>query len=516
MNWKNYLAAFLLGICIFALYALMQAAPGYMDAEYYYSMGLRIARNSTFSEPFLWNYLHPLREVPHPGFTYWMPLPAFLAAAGMVITGIINFTGAKIGSVIIAGLIPVITMKLAYDISGKRSTSYLAGAFSLAPVFYIPFLGTTDSFGLMMVLGGVFVLAIRKKDRRRYLFLLGLLAGLIHLTRADGLIWLAIASWITLLSTKNKLASLGLVLVGYIIIMGPWFIRNWISFGEVLPSGTTNVFWMTKYNDLFSYQPSKISFNNWLQQGWLLITSNIVKAFLANLKTLIFVQGQILLAPLMGIGFWMYKKEISIRGAFAGLGLIFIVMTVFFPFAGQRGGYLHSGAALQPLLWVLAGCGFDKLISIGVEKRRWETGKATLLFGVSLVLVMECATGFVYSTRVIGEDLHNPKWNWGYQTSLEIEHVIEEIGAGQYDLLMINNPPGLYAANGRQSIVIPDGDIQTVLETANEFNAKYLVLEVNHPEGLNELYQNPASQGALKYITTRTEIHYFRIELESK
>jgi len=166
MNWKNYLGTFVLGISIYTLYTLLQSAPGYMDAEYYYSMGLRIASNSTFSEPFLWNYLHPLRELPHPGFTYWMPLPAFIAAAGMLLTGLMNFTGAKIGSIIIAGFIPVVTMKLAYDLSGNRSTSILSSAFSLVPVFYSQFIGTTDSFGLMMVLGGLFVLAIR--NNRRY------------------------------------------------------------------------------------------------------------------------------------------------------------------------------------------------------------------------------------------------------------------------------------------------------------------------------------------------------------
>jgi hypothetical protein len=129
MNWKEYITAFLAGILVFSLYSFIQSAPGYMDAEYYYSMGLRIAKSKTFTEPFLWNYLLPLREIPHPGFTYWMPLPAFMAAGGMVLTGLMNFTGAKIGSIIIAGFIPVVTMKLAYDLSGNRFTSILSSSF---------------------------------------------------------------------------------------------------------------------------------------------------------------------------------------------------------------------------------------------------------------------------------------------------------------------------------------------------------------------------------------------------
>ena len=78
--------------------------------------------------------------------------------------------------------------------------------------------------------------------------------------------------------------------------------------------------------------------------------------------------------------------------------------------------------------------------------------------------------------------------------------VIGEIGAEQGDKVMINNLPGLYAATGRESIVIPDGSINEVVEEANEFNVRYIVLEVNHPEGLSGLYQYPTSRGKLEYI----------------
>ena len=514
MNWKGYLTAFLAGILIFSLYAYIQSAPGYMDAEYYYSMGLRIAEDSTFSEPFLWNYLHPLRAVPHPGFTYWMPLPAIIAAASMLLTGLMNFLGAKIGSIFIAGFIPVITMKLAYDLSGKRLISILSGVFSFVPVFYSPFLGTTDSFGLMMVLGGLFVLTIMRSGKNKYIFLLGLLAGVFHLSRADGLIWLIVAIFFALRNKEYRARRIGLVLTGYIIIMGPWLIRNWITFDALLPAGTAKNFWMTEYNDLFVYKPSQITYENWLRQGWRVILSNSTGALIANLKTLVFVQGQILLAPLIGIGFWIYKKEESVWGTFTAFGLIFIAMTAIFPFAGQRGGFLHSGAALQPLMWVLAAFGFERLIDMGVKNRDWEKEKATLLFGSSLVVVLACATGFVYSERVIGEDFRAPRWNQSYQIALDIDNLLGELGAEPDEIVMINNPPGLFAAAGRQSIVIPDGDIRTVLEAAGEFNSNYLILEANHPAGLAEMYKDPVSIGPLEYITSRAGNHYFRINLD--
>ena len=514
MKWREYLTAFFAGILIYSLYAYFQSAPGYMDAEYYFSMGLRIANSKTFSEPFLWNYLHTLREIPHPGFTYWMPLPAIIAAASMCLTGFMNFAGAKVGSILIAGFIPVVTLKIAFDLSNKRSTSILASALALVPIFYSPFLGTTDSFGLMMVLGGLFVIGITNNKEGKFLIFLGILAGLIHLTRADGLLWLGIAGLVAVEKPDEMIKRIGLVGAGYFLVMGPWMIRNWISIGELLPAGTSKMFWMIEYNDLFVYEPSSISFGVWLQQGWPVILSNIGRALLDNLKTLIFVQGQVFLAPLICIGFWIHKKKIRVWGPLTALGLILIVMSTVFPFAGQRGGYLHSSAALQPLMWALAANGFEKIIDTGVKKRAWVQRRATLIFGTTLFVLLAGATGFIYSDRVIGDNLAQPHWNQSFQAAIGIGLLLDDLGADQSESVMINNPPGLYAATGRQSIVIPNGDIDTIIEAANEFGTRYLVLEINHPIGLDELYQNPRSSGDLEYLTTEDDAHYFRISLE--
>jgi hypothetical protein len=271
---------------------------------------------------------------------------------------------------------------------------------------------------------------------------------------------------------------------------------------------------MTEYNDLFSYQPLHMNFANWLQQGWPAIIKHIWEAFLSNVKTILLVQGQVILAPLMGIGLWIHKREASVWGPLSALGLVLIVMTVIFPFAGQRGGYLHSGSALQPLLWALAGCGFERAIDFGVNQRNWEPGKATPLFGVTLITILAIATGFVYHSRVIGSDIKEPQWNNSYLAAVEIGKVIEELGAAQDDILMINNPPGLYAATGRQSVVIPSGEIEDVIKAAKEFNVQYLILESNHSAELDDIYLAPESHGELRYIRTESGTHYFSIELD--
>jgi hypothetical protein len=79
---RIYLALWALGLALVLLAAAFQSVPGYMDAEYYYAGGLRLAEGSGFSEPFLWNYLNDPVGLPTPSHTYWMPLASILAALG--------------------------------------------------------------------------------------------------------------------------------------------------------------------------------------------------------------------------------------------------------------------------------------------------------------------------------------------------------------------------------------------------------------------------------------------------
>jgi len=511
MSWKPYLAVTLLTLLVLVILAGFQASPGYMDAEYYYSMGLRIAKGKGLGEPFVWNYLTPVEAIPHPGFTYWMPVPAFISAVGLWITGWETFLGARWVHVLIAAFIPAIAMRIAWGLTSKNSTAVLAGALAVFPAFYSVFLGTTDSFGIIMLLGGIFFL-VCKTDRGREKFIgLGAICGLMHLTRADGLIWLAAAGYGALLSNRKRYLNLLDVVVGYLIIMAPWFARNTVIFGSLMPSGTSRAFWLQEYNDLFTYYPQTLTFENWVSQGWTAIFEKIKTAGLANIKNALLVQGQVILTPFMLIGAWKHRQDRAVQGVFLAWLGVFLLMSIVFPFAGLRGGFTHSGAAFQPLLWALAGCGFYTIIGWGVKRRNWIQCKAGVIFGSALVMLVAIASIFIYHNRVIGEDFRQPIWENAYQDASGIGVALEELGSSADELIMINNPPGFYAATGRSAIVIPNGGVEDLLAAGSDFGAKILVLERNHPQNLTALYNAPGEEDRLEYLGKWNHVAYFRL-----
>ncbi len=240
MSWRFYLLFGILGLVPLMLVAGFQTSPGYMDADYYFAGGLQIAQGKGFSEEILWNYLDDPVGLPHPSHGYWMPMVSILAAAGMVLTGQANFATARLGLIVAAAAIPPITGALSWKLSGRKNNAWLAAILACLPAFYLPFLPTTDAFGVNMLLGGVFFLVLPSADKSNQSdrsimlrsFLLGLIAGLMHLTRADGVLWVLVAllavSFLVLdgrnRSSRIRLAGIAwlVCLVGYGMVMAPW------------------------------------------------------------------------------------------------------------------------------------------------------------------------------------------------------------------------------------------------------------------------------------------------------
>jgi hypothetical protein len=184
-------------------------------------------------------------------------------------------------------------------------------------------------------------------------------------------------------------------------------------------------------------------------------------------------------------------------------------MTFIFPFAGWRGGFFHAGAGLQSIYWVLSGLGFSKLIEIGISKRGWKLNRSTAMFGAALVVILASTTCYVYWDRVIGKDFNNPVWEQSERDANLVDSELNQLGISGDQVIMINNPPGLFAATKRSSIVIPHGPVDDLIAASEEFGVQFLVLEKNHSELLDELYKNPDGNSDLKLIHNHNGVYYF-------
>ncbi len=523
MKYRQFLILFVLGFGVALFVAAFQASPGYMDADYYYATGVQLASGEGFTEPFLWNYLDSPDGLPHPSHGYWLPLPSILAALGMLLSGSIGFAGAKIGFILLSGLIPPLTAAITYSLTEKRNNAILAGLFGVFSIFYLPYYPTTDTFGLYMLFGSLFFIvpSLVPNVSIRSL-ILGIIAGLMYLTRADALTWLLIAFAMTFLQADQRekhpaprsslpAIRIALVLTGFFTIVTPWFIRNQGAFDTPFSPGGIKALWFTSYDQLFAFPADQFGFDQWWSSGIAEILRVRWWALGQNIQTVLAVQGSIFLTPFMVIGAWRLRADCRIKLGFFAWLITLAVMTLVFPFAGARGGFFHSGAAIQPLLWALAAIGLDGFIVWGNRVRGWYIRQARTVFATAFVVFAVILSIFVAGQRVLGWSENAQIWDGGHEYHRQLSQALLELSIHPEEIIMVNNPPGFFLASQRPTIVIPDGDVDTSLLAAQKYGASYLILEVNHPQGLNDLYDNPEDYPGLQRIWSDEQTHIFAI-----
>ena len=520
MKQRDYLFLGLLSVIVILGVASLEQVPGYMDADYYYATGKQLAAGEGFFEPFLWNYLDDPTGFPHPSHTYWMPLVSMLAGLIPGITGSSSWWAARVPFLLAAAFLPLLTAHLAYSLTSGRSLSIASGLLAVFPGFYLPFLPTTDTFSIYMLLGGLFFLVLIKSykaDKPSFLYplLLGLLAGLLHLTRADGLLWLAIAlaaiCFTPGIRTGDKLIFIKLitgvmaVILGYLLIMGWWFARNALAFGSILAPGGLKMLWLISYDQIFTYPATEITFGKWIESGVGAIVKVRTWSTGMNLSTTLGVQGGIILLPFMIVGILQMRHVKVIAFAVLSWLLTLAAMSLVFPFAGARGGFFHSGAAQQTIWWVMAPIGLQAAVHWLASRRKWEEKKAQATFRGGMVGMTILITLVVLITRL-------PGWGDEALNYQSLQVFLEQSGAETGEVVIVANPPGFYLASSHPCIALPEGTPETILALAERYQAKYLILEEGSiTAGLQVVYDNPDQFSQFRYLGMVKEARVFAI-----
>jgi hypothetical protein len=501
---RDYLVLFLLSLVVLIVVACLLPVPGYMDAEYYYAGGLQLVTGEGFTEPYLWNYLNDPDGLPTPSHAYWMPLASLLSALGMFVSGSKLFAAARSVFLLLGATVPLVTASLAYALNPNRQGAILAGLLAVFSGFYLPVMTTTDTFAIYMLLGGIFFLLLPRLENSSSLWpglILGILTGWMHLARTDGIIWFAAAILAVIAlgmrqkhtggSTQNRslILQLGAIILGYVLVMGPWMLHNLSVFGTLLSPAGTRPFWLVSYDDMFSYPASQLTFERWRTSG--AIGKNILWALGINLQRTLAEQGMIFLLPLILMGLWSKRGDSRLRIGLFLWTLTLVVMTIVFPLAGARGGYFHSSAAFLPLFWAVVPLGLEMLIGFFTRLRGWHLEPAWKVFGYALVGFAVLLSSFVILGKVTGSA--DPAFSWiGRERKFEqIGKLLPNYGATSDDIVVITDPPGYYVATGHPGIPIPNGNVALVLAVAEKFHARYLLLESHHPLGLENLYNDP-------------------------
>ena len=122
-------------------------------------------------------------------------------------------------------------------------------------------------------------------------------------------------------------------------------------------------------------------------------------------------------------------------------------------------------------------------------------------------------SAIIIAQKVIGENINSPIWNLPAEDYRIINQALISLDIADTEVAIVNNPPGFYLASGRFAIPIPDGDAETLFKVAQRFDARYLLLDSNHPIGLSSLFVSPDSVDGLIHLVTVRDTHIFEIKV---
>jgi hypothetical protein len=379
-----------------------------------------------------------------------------------------------------------------------------------------------DNYALYMFFGGIFLL-MAPRHEKWVPVVLGASAGFLTLARSDGLLWLGLAGltvmWKASAQEDGRKATFAewmpsiiaaglLALLGYLLVMGGWHIRNLDLFGSFMTPGGGRLLWLENYNQTFIYPPDRLTRAGFLAAGWNAALQDRLLALNANIGNTFAAQGEIFLFPFILIGLRQLRHDLRTKIAVTGWLILFFVMTVIFPFAGARGSFFHAGAAFQPYWWVAAPIGLDSVIQWARARGKLTDKNAPLFFQVILVMLAVLMTAYLVNFRVIAsgwakDDFIYPK----------VEQKLLESGIRDGDVVIVRNPPGYFLASGRESVSLPFGDESTILAVAQRFGARYLVLENGGTfDSIQDLFENPESNPSFQYLGEVESARLYRIE----
>ena len=499
--WRDAIMVFALALVIRVAAALPQTQPGYMDA-YYYTVGAQqLAEGRGFTEPFIWNYLDDPQALPRPSHQYWMPLPSILAALSMRVFGV-NFRAAQAPFVLLSALLPVIAYAIAWQISARRRHAWAAALFALFSGFFVPFWSLPETFAPFAVFGTLSLWAAGRGGR--WGFVAGVCAGLAHLTRADGMLLLLPALllvWARPRAAPDKSDSraagrvivwTALIFLGYVVVMAPWLIHNWVTTGRLLSIAGTQTLFLTHYDDLYSFG-KVLDLPTYLGWGVGNIVRSKLDALWTNLLTLIAVDGWVFLAPFAVVGFWQQRRDTLYQAVMIYGAALYLAMSLAFTFPGARGGMFHSGAALLSFIFASAMVGLDVVVAwVAAHRASWNVATARRVFTWGMVALAVLVSGAIYASRV-------RNWN---QADAVYAAIGERLRNPSSVIVMVNNPPGYVYHTGQSAIVIPNGDVDTLLAAASRYGATWVVLDANCPAALAGLYGQPSSDARLILVQT--------------
>lgn len=523
---------FVATLVVRALTAATLQHAGYFDAFYYYHIALNMLAGQGITETVIWNYLDDPQSLPRPGNQYWMPLTNLWAWLGMATLGpaLPLWRAAQAPFVLFSSLLPPLAAWLSWHEWRRRDWAIGAGVLTIFSGFHFTYWTVTDNytpFALAVALALLAVWKGRTEPRARWWALAGVGVGLSHLARVDGVLLVPLVAlllgWRFLRGPERDarrfVAFSVAAAVGYLAVMAPWWVRNWMVIGTPLPGGGTQTLWLRAYNEIFAYEP-ELTLARYLAWGVGPILQSKVGAVVTS-ALIVLGSTQFFLAPFILVMLRDAARRPLFQPFLLYTATLLTAMPLVFTFPSTRGSLLHSSAALLPWMMALAPAGIERVVQWMARRRRgWNVGQAAQVLGAGFIGLSVVITLYIYVGAVWLPPAPNAvvaRWNDRTLLFEQVEDGLAEMGALQEERIFVGDPPAYHVTTGRPALIIPTDGPETLARAGEEWNARWLLLDADNRGAYQRMYDERRTEAGWVPVASFTDVlghpaYLFRLE----
>ena len=497
------------GLYLLALAVRLVAAgqlpfPTTEPSAYYVDVAQNLLAGSGLVADGVWSYATPPLAVPKPAFELWLPMSTFVSAAAMSVLGS-TFWAAQVGGAVLGAAVAPLAWAIgreaarAQGLDRRRTGAVAIAAGVLAAIMSPLVLGSIvpDSYAPFTVFVLVAALLVPrvigtregKIDERPASpfagLALGIAMGLAYLSRQE-VIWLGLTVVLMLAwalrarapgtRAREAVSRLWPVLVGGLLVVTPWLIRNAAELGNPFPGQAVENMFLIDNEDIFAFsqRPTAAAY---LQQGVGTLLGNPLAAAWDSLINVLavpaFPVGVAGLVALVGLrrGPALRRPTALVALLLSG-ALTFVSTVLLFPVATLWGTFMHASGPLLVGLSISAALGGDALLA-GISRiRRWERPNV-ILAPVALVAMAGLITAF--GVWVFAAQSRETQERYT-ALAASLQAAARESGQPLPTTIITDHPMWLAGAVDRYAIALPDEEPAAILELGRLFDAPWVVV----------------------------------------
>jgi 4-amino-4-deoxy-L-arabinose transferase-like glycosyltransferase len=469
-----------------AVALFVDAAP-WTDSAYYFVSGRSMATGQGLTVPFVWSFLEtgghipPTPTIPIPSHAHWMPLTAFVAAAGMLVGGPSELA-ARVPFLLLSTVMAPVAYLFAWQTWRNRSAAIAAGILVIFSGPLLLFGSIVENYAVFGLAGaGALHAAMRSvadpTHRRAWLIASGALVGLATLARIEGVLlsiatataWLIAMGWTPWRTAGPRpgwVSGIAAALA-FLVVIAPWLLRNLATFGAMLPSTGGHTLWIKSYNEQFS-TTADTSIGTYLAQGPLTIVGQKVGSWLTIGGYTIALRAGVF-GVLFVAGLWIHRRRPDVAPFIVYWVVMFLVMGGLFTFHAPHGLFYHHASAWLPIAAPIAATSVAPLASAASRWWRFLGRPATHRFLLVVALVAAIPFSVVASALLLAE----------WRTNLAaVDRVAEFLASRPADeRVMFRDAPLLATATDHQVVGSPYDPFPVIGEAAHAYGVRWFVAQ---------------------------------------